>query len=308
MDKSLIIYLASIGAGGAFLIWWIRRHIATAEEDRKTRVEELKRFDPIKTRTPFDMPLRLARKTALEGLETRFSIIRKIIVLSMTGLWIFALTFPFIHNVPATLISLLIATAGVVVGIASRPFVENLVCGIVITFGHTLRVGHTVVIDGNYGTVEDISITHTTIKIWNWRRYVIPNSRMLQKEFVNLTISDSYQWAHVEFFVAYGTDLQVVRAAAIQAASESSYFSDRETPRFWVMDMEKAAIKCWVAAWASSPTNAWLLRHEIRTNLVLSLAEADIKTHLHEIIDRSGSPVGEQCGGATPTAGEQALG
>lgn len=293
IEKSLAIYLASVGIGGAFLIWWIRRHITTAEEDRKTRVEELRRFDPIKTKTPFDMPLRLARKAALQGLETRFSIIRKIIVLSLAALWLFALTFPFIHNVPATMISLLIATAGVIVGIASKPFIENLVCGIVITFGHTLRVGHTVVVDGNYGTVEDISITHTTIKIWNWRRYIIPNSRMLQKDFVNLTISDSYQWTHVEFYVAYGTDLKVVRNMAIEAASQSSYFSDYETPRFWVMEMEKAAIKCWVAAWANSPTNAWLLRHEIRTNLARALTEKGIKTHLHRIVDRSSAPDGD---------------
>jgi small-conductance mechanosensitive channel len=209
-------------------------------------------------------------------------------------IWAFAIVFPFIHHVPATVISLLIAAAGVVVGIASRPFIENLVSGMVITFGHTLRVGHTVVVDDHYGTVEDISITHTTIKVWNWRRYIIPNSRMLQKDFVNLTISDSYQWAHVEFYVAYGTDLQVVRNAAIEAAEGSSYFSGDETPRFWVMDLKRAAVKCWVAAWASSPTNAWLLRHEIRTHLVLSLSQLGIRTHLHEIDDGRHSPTPEE--------------
>ncbi|MCP4753246.1 MAG: mechanosensitive ion channel [Proteobacteria bacterium] len=180
-------------------------------------------------------------------------------------------------------ISVVVATSAVLIGIAAKPFVENLLSGMLISFSNPIRIGDTVIIDGIYGTVEDVTITHTIIKEWNWRRYIITNSRMLQKDVVNCSITDNYQWAHVEFWVDYDTDLESVGETAIAAATRSQYYTDYEPPRFWIMEMEKEAVKCWVAAWADSPTDAWQLTHEIRTYLVLKLKESGIRTHRYEM-------------------------
>ncbi len=282
-DKFLLIYLGAIGIGGAVIIWIAKSRITNVEEKRKSSIKRLRYFDAIKTKTPLKKPLKEARETALEGVETRFSIIKKVINITLFLIWFIALIFPFLHKIPATIVSVFVGAAGVIVGVAARPFIENMISGIVISFSHPVRVGDTVIIEGNYGTVEDISVTHTIIKIWDWRRYILPNSLMLSKEFINCTISDTYQWVHVEFWVDYNANMEAVRKVAHRAASESKFFANYEPPRFWVMEMGKEGIKCWVAAWADNPTDAWQLSHEIRTNLILALRSLGIKTHQYEL-------------------------
>jgi len=103
----------------------------------------------------------------------------------------------------------------------------------------------------------------------------------LQKEFINYTIVDAYQWAYVEFWVSYNADLKRVQEASLRTASESRYFADYEPPKFWIMEMDKGGIKCWIAAWAQSPADAWQLKNEIRTKLARELQNMGIKTHLY---------------------------
>lgn len=278
-DTFLLIYLGAMGIGGAFGLWLMKKRLSRHEKMRIERIERLRRIESIKTTTPLDEPLEETKEAAIEGVETRFSIIKKVFYFLLLTVWLFALIVPFLDKIPATMVSVLVAAAGIIIGMAARPFIENLISGIVISFSHPLRIGDTVIIDGNYGTVEDISITHTTLKIWDWRRYIIPNSRMLAKEFVNCSINDAYQWARVEFWVDYTADLAHVETLAIQAAIQSKYFAPYETPRFWIMEMAKEGIRCWIAAWAMNPSEAWQLRHEIRTRLIVELQAEGILTH-----------------------------
>jgi small-conductance mechanosensitive channel len=278
-----IIHLVVFGLFGSLLIWWSRKRIARAETKRTSRVKRLKRFESAKTTTPVETPNAEARETAVESIENRFSIIRKLSFFTIIIVWFVVLIFPFLEKMPATVASILVAASGIIIGIAARPFIENLISGIVISFSHPIRVGDTVIVDNNYGNIEDITITHTVVKIWNWRRYIIPNSRMLSKEIINCTINDSYQWTHVEFWVSYDSDLNKVRELAVDAASHSKYFADYEDPRFWVMDMAEKGYKCWIAAWADTPIDAWELANDIRTSLISAFKSNGIKTHKFEL-------------------------
>lgn len=284
ISKYMIIYFCIVGLSGALLIWWSRRKILNVEAKRSNHIKKLKRFEAIKTTTPIDRPVKVSREAAADSIETRFTIIRKISFFSIVTVWFIALIYPFLQDIPATFVSLLVAASGIILGLAARPFIENLISGIVISFSQPVRIGDTVVIDGNYGTVEDITITHTIVKVWNWRRYIIPNSRMLSKEFINCTINDSYRWTHVEFYVAYDSDVEKVKELSINAASKSKYSADYEEPRFWIMGMEEKGYRCWIAAWADSPTDAWELSNDIRTELINKFKSNGIKTHKFEIV------------------------
>lgn len=274
-----IIYLLLVGFGGPLGIWLFIRWIKKVKRRKKVSVRALKRFESVKTNTPLDEPLSEAKEAALEAVESRFTIIKKTAVIFLILIWLVTLSFPFLNRIPATFISILIGSLGVIIGIASRPFIENMISGIVLSFSKTLKIGDTVIIDKMYGTVEDMTITHTVIKVWNWRRYLVPNSKMLTKDFINCTLNDNYQWAHVEFCIDYGSDIEKIKDIAIKSAEKCSCFKNYETPRFWVMDTEKDTIKCWVAAWADNAMSAWQLKHEIRTNLIIKFKELNIKTH-----------------------------
>jgi len=283
MNNFLILYLVFVGLSGLLMILWLRRSINVTEYSRKRRVKKLKRSESAKTETPLDKPEIEAKETAVESIEHRFSIIRRVSFFSIVTVWFIALVFPFLNKIPAALFSIVIASSGIILGIASRPLIENMISGIVISFSHPVRIGDTVIIDNHYGNIEDITITHTIVKVWNWRRYIIPNSRMLSKEIINCTINDSYQWTHVEFFVAYDSDVEKVKDLSIHAALTSKYFANYEEPRFWIMEMEEKGYKCWIAAWADSPVDAWELGNDIRTELIKQFKSNGIKTHKFEI-------------------------
>jgi len=281
MEYRTIIYLVSTSTLGVVLLWWLQRRLNKSEIQRKKRLKRVKDFEAVTTESPLDNKIKEAREKGIENLEVRFSIIRRAILPCVFGLVLLLISFPYLKLLPATVISLMIAAATIIAGIAARPYIENLISGIVITFSRLIRIGDTVLIDDRYGTVEDISTTHTTIKIWDWRRYIIPNSSMLNKDFISYSITDQFRWVPVEFWVDYNADLELVQELAVAAAAKSSNFANYEPPQFWIMNMTKESVKCIVAAWADSPSKGWMLSSETRTELIRSLQAHGVKTHAH---------------------------
>ena len=220
-----------------------------------------------------------SRQRALNAIESSSTATRRLVVPMALMLVAFFAGLPFLDQVPATVFSLLVAAITVLIGIAARPFVENAIAGLVISSSKILNIGDTVRISGHYGTVEDITVTHTTMKIWDWRRFVIPNATMLSREFENYSLFEKHIWAHVEFWVDHEADLDLVSSLAVASPRESKYFNDVEEPKFRVMEMEKDSVRCWVAAWAKTPADAWSLTADMRTYLVRELRRAGIRTH-----------------------------
>lgn len=253
-----------------------------AEKNKLKNLESRSSFEAISTESPIDDSFEDSLDRGIENIETRYSYIRKISIPAIIVLWFALITLPNVGKVPQIYTSIVVGAITVLLSIASKPFIENAFSGLVISFGKTIRIGDTVSIDGHYGTVEEISMTYTIIKIWNWKRYVVPNSRLIQKEFVNHSLNDRHIWAHTEFSVAPDQDIELIQKLSIEAVKESRYFNNEyEDPSFWIMEMNENAIKCWVADWTSSPRKAWELKHETRVNLIKKFKSNNITTHLY---------------------------
>jgi small-conductance mechanosensitive channel len=269
-----------------FLLRWMlkrtekKRYIDIIEDDYDAAVP---------TTTPHTRPQKKARETRKRSVRSRFSIIRRITTIGMIAIIGIIAIFPMLDHIPAALFSVIIASSGVLIGIASRPFIENLIAGVVITFSRHLRIGDTVQIDEHYGTIEDITLIYTVIKSWDWRRYIVPNSHMLAKEFVSLSLNDTFRWAYVEFWVEPAADLEQIKEEAVKMAAACEHFSPREDPSFWVMQLDKEGTCCWLAAWADSPGEAWMLSSEMRTGLAKQLHVRRIKRHQFNV-ENSATP------------------
>ncbi|MEZ7197457.1 mechanosensitive ion channel family protein [Pseudodesulfovibrio karagichevae] len=292
-DVNLAVYISGITLLALVAYLWLHVRVTSFKESRVRRIKHLLKDPETRSAMPTDVlsdkEERQDRHDIIKGVQSRFTIIRRALTLCVFAAWAVALTFPFIGKLPSTMLSILIAVTTAVVGIAARPLVENMISGIVISFSKQLRVGDTLMMDGQYGTVEDISITHTKIKTWDWKRYVIPNSRMLNKEFVNLTLNDSLLWAYLEFSVSYDADLEEVSDIATRVAGQSRHHNAQEPPQFWVMRMDKESVTCWVAAWADSPAEAWNLKSDIAVRLIREFRERGIPTHMNQV-HLNGSP------------------
>ncbi len=249
------------------------------EKKLQRRLERLKTVSTIETDSPLDDDGDQFREQGVESIHTRFRGLRRILFPILALVWGTLVVMPLLDKIPAALISFLLGTVTVMVGIAARPFIENVIAGVVLAFTQPLRIGDTVLIDDKWGKVEDISLTYSIIQIWDWRRYVIPNSQLLSKDFINYSLIDTYQWAYVEFWVSYEADLDQVKELAMEAAAASPAFVNYEDPSFWVMEMGKDGIRCWVAGWADTPADGWALTHDIRTMLSMSLHRHGITCH-----------------------------
>ncbi|MEQ8702509.1 MAG: mechanosensitive ion channel family protein [Phaeodactylibacter sp.] len=282
MTQNIWIYIALVATGGGLFLFGTLKVITGYKKRKLKRLGEIQTLNPIKTVSPPGDSQEASLERAADNISGRFSIIRKgtiafsILVIVLIGL------LPFSTKLPITSISLLISAFGIVLGIAARPIIENFISGILLSFSSAIRLGDTVIINGYYGTVEDISMLHTTVKTWDWKRYIIANSDMLKREVVNYSVHDTFIWAHVEFFVSTEAEIADVRYTALRIAEQYNAAQVKEQPRFWVMAMGETAIKCWIAAWANSPANAWALQHNIRTDLVVALQEMGIQTHLNQ--------------------------
>jgi small-conductance mechanosensitive channel len=287
MVENQMIYLMIIGLAGPIIIFLVTRRLKTVENQRKQTLRKRKSISSTTTETPLENPIKSIKAEGIESIETRFSIIGTIVITILGVLWIAILVIPFLNFIPATLVSVILGSSAVISGIAARPIIENFMAGVIITFNKPFRVGDTVIINEQYGTIEDITTTHTILKIWDWRRLVIPNSTMITKEFINYTINDSYIWQKVGFKVAYNTDLAYLKSLAIEIAVNSPNIVGDEPPMFWVMSLEDNHYKCWIAAWSDSPAKAWELGNDIRSALINAFQQHGIQTHGHIIVNES---------------------
>ena len=298
MREDILLYLQQLPLGtiftviaGIVCIIWAKNKIDSVESQRQQRISNTDKFLAKKTDTPVDRPNRSARKKAMQSIENRFSIIRRISLFVLVLVWVMFLVFPYIGSIPATYLSVFAASTGVVVGMMARPLIENTIAGMVISFSQPFRVNDTVIVDGHYGTIEDITTIHTVLKLWNWKRVIFPNSMMLSQKVMNYTKTDLYQWVYVEFFVSYDCDLDQVERLVKREVVQCDHFADYEDPRFWVTSMDERSFKCWVVAWADDPPAAWELGHEVRSKIIKVFHKNGIKASK---IDFSHAPDGRE--------------
>lgn len=272
-----VTYVAVVVSVGCLLllraIVWLRR----GERERHARLEDRRLLNPVATASPVEDPFARAKRLGQRSITDQSKLIQRVLfpVIIISTAAIAAL--PFLSEAPAATISLTAAGVTVLVGIAARPVVENAFAGLVISMSDLINIGDTVKLHSMYGVVEGITVTHTTIRIWDWRRYVVPNTTMLQSSVINYSIFDRHIWAYVEFWVAYDSDLEVARSIAIEAPTTSSYWAGHEDPQFWIMDMDKDAYRCWIAAWADNSADAWMLASDIKTHMILEFRKRGIR-------------------------------
>ncbi len=277
--EPIYIYVIAIILGALFLINFGLKVIRRAESTRLNRAKETAAFEAVKTDAPVDEDIEsITKSAALQSIESRFDVIRKVYIPMILILGLFLLVLPFIPTLPAAYISIVAGSFAVIIGIAAKPFIENVVSGLVLTISQPIRVNDTIRVDGKYGTVERINFLYTTVKIWNWNRWIIPNSKLINKEYENLSKTDEQEWAYIEFFVAPDSDIELVKKLA-KESMENPYLDRIEAPSFWVMELEKDSIKCWVAGWAKNAAEAWALKAKTREILITKLQDRGIRYH-----------------------------
>lgn len=276
MESILISNLYYIGISFFLLIFYLigKAWLLRKENKRIRRAQKRDVFDPISGETPEEINDAEISALGIESIKSRFSFIKKVFPILIFASWLILLIIPNLSKLPAIYISLTVALFSLIVGVAVKPFIENIIGGVVISLFQPVRIGDTVKIDDQYGVIEQINLTHSVLRVWDWKRFVIPNSKMHTKEVQNFSMHDDLIWTHVPFYVEPECDLDEVEKIAKKCALESEYSYETEEPTFWVTDMQKDAVQCWIAVWAPNPPDAWELRSDVRKRL-----HKELKSH-----------------------------
>ncbi len=275
------VYLIVVASTGLAVLLRVIWGIYRTRSRLLTRLRERRRFQATSADGPLVNPNHVARERGQASIREHFTVTYRVAVPAVIVATLLLLGIPFIDTIPGAVLSVVIGAITVLAGVAARPFLENAIAGWVVSSSRMLNIGDTVEFDDIYGTIEDIGTTHTTIKVWDWRRYVIPNAKLLGSTLMNHSLYDGYIWASVEFWVSYGADLEAIRSAVVAMASRAPHFSPYDEPKCWIAETGPMAIKLMLVAWADSPADAWELRQHMRAGVVEELKRLGVHTHLH---------------------------
>ncbi len=132
--------------------------------------------------------------------------------------------------------------AGIVAGLAARPLFENLIAGLQLAFTQPLRLGDAVVVNNEFGFVEEIGSVYIVIRLWDWRRQIVPLSYIFTTPFVNWTRSSSSILGSVMLAFDYTLDVDVLRQEAERLVKTSDLW-DGKVFKLQVVDATENAIK-----------------------------------------------------------------
>ncbi|WP_422017496.1 mechanosensitive ion channel family protein [Reyranella sp.] len=162
--------------------------------------------------------------------------------------------------------------AGIVVGLAARPLLTNLFAGIQIALTQPIRIGDAVIVEGEWGWVEEITGTYVVIKIWDWRRLVVPLSYFLEKPFQNWTRQTTDLIGSVMLWVDYTVPVTRIRSKLEELAKASKLW-DGQVVNLQVVDSNERALQLRCLVSARTSPEAWDLRCEMREKLIVFLQE-----------------------------------
>jgi small-conductance mechanosensitive channel len=204
-----------------------------------------------------------ARKMA-----TQLDVIRRIWT-AMAGTITLAAALTVIPGVRQIGVSLFASAgiAGIAIGIAARPMLSNLIAGLQIAFTQPIRINDVVVVEEEWGTIEAITLFYVIIKLWDWRRLVVPLSYFIETPFENWTREGARIIGPVYWSLDYRVPLEAMREKLSEICAATDLW-DRDVMSLQVTESKGDALTVRALASASDSGRAWDLRCLIREEMI----------------------------------------
>lgn len=160
--------------------------------------------------------------------RTKFGILYRI-VQCIVGFLVIAMMLIAIPGVRTIGVSLMASAglAALAVGAAAQPALKNLIAGIQMAFSEPIRLDDVVIIEGEWGRIEEIKLTYVIVRIWDDRRMVVPVSYFLEKPFQNWTTSTSDLLGTVFLYVDPAADVQRIRDHFVETVKANARWDGR---------------------------------------------------------------------------------
>lgn len=204
----------------------------------------------------------------LRSFSTQVTLLKRLLIaiIAVFGIGCVLMTFDEVRRVGASVLASA-GLAGIVLGFAAQRVLGNLFAGIQIAFTQPLRLGDALVVEGEWGTVEEITLTYVVLRLWDLRRLILPISYFIERPFQNWTRTSPAVLGAVILYVDYGCPLDELRAEARRIIEASAKW-DRGSWSLQVTDATEKSMQVRVLITAADSGRAFDLRCEIREGLI----------------------------------------
>ncbi len=223
---------------------------------------------------------------------TQISILRRVLaaIIVLVAFAIMLLTLPGGMSIGASLLASL-GVAGIVFGMAAGPVLSNLLAGVQIALTQPIRLDDVVVINGEWGRIEEINTTYVVVRIWDLRRLIVPLTDVIQKPVENWTRKSTNLIGTVTVYADYSTSVDDIRAELDRILKESGLW-DGASSGVQVTEATERTVAVRALLSAADSSALWDLRCLVREKLIayLNASRPGSLPRLRTEMDAAGLP------------------
>lgn len=177
------------------------------------------------------------------------------------------MTFPGAKQIGTSLLASA-GLAGLAVGFAAKPVLGNLIAGLQIALTQPLTIDDVVIVENEWGRIEEITSTYVVVKIWDERRLIVPLQYFIEKPFQNWTRESTQILGTLFLWVDYAMPLAPLREELDRLCKKVPELWDGRVSNIQVTDTTDKAIQLRVLVSSSNAGNNWDLRCYLREHLL----------------------------------------
>jgi small-conductance mechanosensitive channel len=182
----------------------------------------------VKARILRQHPVDIEDNLSARRIQTQTRVIARVVqgAIILVGVALALMTFPAIRQIGATLL----ASAGIiglVAGIAAKPVFGNLIAGLQIALAQPIRLDDVVIVEGEWGRIEEITSTYVVVRVWDERRLVVPLQWFIENPFQNWTRTSAQLLGTAFLWLDYRTPMAEVRAQLQRICEEDPRWDGR---------------------------------------------------------------------------------
>ena len=202
--------------------------------------------------------------------QTRVLSRSAMVVVLIAGIAMGLMTFPGARQQGASLLASA-GVLGIIGGLAARPVFANLIAGVQLALAQPIRIDDVLIVNGEWGRVEEITGTYVVLKIWDERRMIVPLQWFIENPFQNWTRTGANLLGTVFLYLDYATPIEPLRAEAERLAKTFPEWDGRVFA-VQVTDAKERTIEVRVLVSSSNSGKSFDLRCKMREALIAFLA------------------------------------
>jgi small-conductance mechanosensitive channel len=201
-------------------------------------------------------------------IHTQFRVLKRLLIITV-GIVAFAtilMTFPKIKQLGTTILASA-GIIGIVIGLAAQKTIGTFIAGLQIAFSQPIRVDDVVIVENEWGRIEEITLTYVVVKIWDQRRLIVPITYFIEKPFQNWTRVTADILGTVFLYVDYTVPFDSIRKELHRLLKESELW-DGKVCVLQVTNTTDRTVELRALMSAPDASTAWTMRCEVREKLI----------------------------------------